>query len=114
MSACAVLHVTSLPGGGVDRHIRDLARGAARRHLVWHVAESADVIEVLAKDHYHVLDRAAPEAHDEALARWLRAQGVGLVHAHSLARPARSRADWAMRRLGLPSLVTLHDVLFMR
>ena len=45
MGACAVLHVTSLLGGGVDRHIRDIARGVPRPHLFWHAAENAEVIE---------------------------------------------------------------------
>ena len=46
MSSCAVLHITSLLGGGVDRHVRDIARAAPSRHLVWHACDEADVIEV--------------------------------------------------------------------
>ena len=46
MHSGSVLHVTSLPGGGVDRHIRDIARTVARHHLIWHTAATADVIEM--------------------------------------------------------------------
>ncbi len=114
MSACAVLHVTSVPGGGVDRHVRDLVRGCPRGHLVWHAGADADVIEVAGEPRYLPLDRAAFERDPGALAAWLRARGVGLVHLHSMARAVRSRANWAAAALASPTVVTLHDVLFLR
>ncbi len=114
MSACAVLHVTSIPGGGVDRHVRDLVSGSARPHIVWHVGADADVVEVADEPRYLPLDRAAFERDPSAFAAWLRARGVGLVHLHSMGRPVRGRAAWAAVALAAPTLVTLHDVLFLR
>lgn len=114
MSACAVLHVTSIPGGGVDRHVRDIRARGARDHLVWHAGEAADAIEQAPAPRFLPLDRDAL-AHDaRELGEWLRTRGVGLVHLHSLGRPARARAAWAARELGVPTMVTLHDVLFLR
>ena len=114
MPACAVLHVTSLPGGGVDRHIRDIARGSPRRHLAWHAAEGCDAIEVLGERRVHALAPDATQGRGAALADWLRRQGVGLVHAHSVAAAPRERAAWAASALGVPTIATLHDVLFLR
>jgi glycosyltransferase involved in cell wall biosynthesis len=114
MHSGSVLHVTSLPGGGVDRHIRDIARTVARHHLIWHTAATADVIESPAERRFFPIDRDILASSPELLAQWLRERGVGIVHAHSVARPVRERASWAMRSLGVPSLVTLHDVLFLR
>jgi glycosyltransferase involved in cell wall biosynthesis len=114
MSACAVLHVTSIPGGGVDRHVRDIRARGAREHLVWHAGEAADALEQAREPRFLPLDRAALATAGEALASWLRGQGVGIVHLHSLGRPARARAAWAASALGVPTLVTLHDVLFLR
>ena len=114
MTDCAVLHVTSLHGGGVDRHVRDLVRGIARRHLVWHTSADADVMEIPAENRYFLLDRSRIDADPEALAQWLRAQGVGLVHAHALGAATRARAEWASRAIEAPRMTTLHDVLFLR
>ncbi len=114
MSPRAVLHVTALGGGGVDRHLRDLARAIDRRHVLWHAGERADVLEIAQDGRYFPLDPARLEAEPEALAAWLRAEGVGLVHLHSTAPCARRRAEWAAGRLGARLLVTLHDVLFLR
>ena len=114
MTPPAVLHVTSLLGGGVDRHVRDIARSIARRHLVWHAGEAAEVMEIPAERRFHPLDRERVEHESEPLARWLRSQGVGLVHVHSMQPAARSRAAWTMRSLGVGCIATLHDVLFLR
>jgi glycosyltransferase involved in cell wall biosynthesis len=114
MNPCAVLHVTSIPGGGVDRHIRDIARTVARHHLIWHTADTADVIEIPRARRFLPIDRAAFEREPSILARWLQAEGVGLVHAHSVNRATRARASWAAHALGAPAVVTLHDVLFLR
>ncbi len=114
MSSCAVLHITSLLGGGVDRHVRDIARAAPSRHLVWHTCETADVIEIPASGEFLPLDGAALERDPAKLAAWLQAQGVGIVHAHSVDRAARRRASWAAQALGVAVVVTLHDILFLR
>lgn len=114
MTDCAVLHVTSLPGGGVDRHVRDIARGAARRHLVWHVADTADAIEIPGERRILALDRAAIEREAPVLERWLRAERVSIVHAHSVTGAARARTAWAAHALAVPMMLTLHDVLFLR
>jgi hypothetical protein len=114
MDSGSILHVTSLPGGGVDRHIRDVARTVARNHLIWHTADRADVIEIPREHRYLPLDRGACQREPELLSQWLRSMGVGLVHAHSVSRATRDRAVWASQALGAPSVVTLHDVLFLR
>ena len=98
----------------MDRHVRDIARASARRHLVWHVADTADAIEIPGERRIFALDPSAVERGAPVLERWLRAQGVGLVHAHSVAGAARTRASWAVHALGAPLLLTLHDVLFLR
>jgi glycosyltransferase involved in cell wall biosynthesis len=110
----AVLHVTSMPGGGVNRHIDDIARAGTRPHLVWHVAEGADVIAAPGAQRYFPLDRRALGEGTAALADWLRSRGVGLVHVHSIAPGPRARAEWAIGHLDVPFVATLHDVLFLR
>jgi glycosyltransferase involved in cell wall biosynthesis len=114
MSSCGVLHITSLPGGGVDRHVRDIASVSPRRHLVWHTAPGADVIEIAGEKRYLPLDAHAVEREPQALASWLRNEGVGLIHAHSVNPSVRARATWATGALGARSIVTLHDLLFLR
>ena len=111
MTGSAILHVTSLLGGGVDRHVRDLARGAGREHLVWHAGDGADVIEDARAKRYFPL---AGDAVGSGLARWLRGRRVGLVHLHQLTRAPRERAEWACDALGVPRIATLHDILFLR
>ncbi len=98
----------------MDRHVRDIARAAPGRHVVWHVSEGADVIEIPGKEKFLVLDGAAIERQPTLLASWLRAHDVGLVHAHSVGRAARRRATWAAETLGVATIVTLHDILFLR
>src|SRR5262245_24273103 len=114
MSVPAVLHVTSFPGGGVDRYIRDIARTTARRHLVWHVGDGAQAIEIAGEQRYYPLARTALNEGSSELAAWLRAQGVGLVHAHSVSEGTRERVQWARRELDIKAIATLHDVLFLR
>lgn len=114
MNDCAVIHVTSLSGGGVDRHVRDIARSPSRAHLIWHASESADVIEEPRTGRFHALNGGALEAGRDALAQWLRARGVGLVHLHSSDRAVRARAALACEALGVPQVTTLHDILFLR
>ena len=94
--------------------MRDIARSAPGRHVVWHTSDGADVIEVPDRGEFLPLDGASIEREPALLAEWLRARGVGLVHAHSVGRAARRRAAWAAQALGVATLVTLHDILFLR
>lgn len=114
MNAAAILHVTSLFGGGVDRHLRDIVRTVDRPHLVWHAGEDADVIEEAREGRFHALAADALPARAGTLAAWLRARRVGLVHLHQLMRAPRERSDWARRTLRVPRIATLHDILFLR
>lgn len=111
MTAPAILHVTSLLGGGVDRHVRDIVRGVGRPQLVWHAGDGVDVIEDPRARRFFPL---RPGAVGEALARWLGGRRVGLVHLHQLTRAPRGRAEWACRELAVPRVATLHDILFLR
>src|SRR5881394_3854725 len=113
MGPSAVLHVTALLGGGVDRHVRDIARSTARPHITWHVGEHAEVIEARG-GHAIVLDPRRVDADPDAMARWLASRNVGLIHAHSLTVRARERVDLARSRLGAGLVATLHDVLLLR
>jgi len=111
MQSCAVVHVTSLLGGGVNRHLRDVARSSARSHLVWHVGDAAEVVEWQSR--YRALDPVRIDADPESMREWLRSQAVGLVHVHSLHPVARKRALQVRRDLGAGCIATLHDVLFV-
>jgi hypothetical protein len=113
MNDFAVLHVTSMPGGGVNRHLHDVVGGVPRRHLVWHVGDGAEVMALPREERYVPIDARAFEGDPGALAPWLRQQGVGVVHAHSVQERPRARAQWAMHALQLPLVATLHDVLFL-
>ena len=97
----------------MDRHVRDIARAAPGRHIVWHTSAGADVIEVPGGE-ILPLDGPSIEREPAILAGWLRAHGVGVIHAHSVSRAARRRATWVAKELGLATLVTLHDILFLR
>jgi glycosyltransferase involved in cell wall biosynthesis len=114
MRGFAILHVASLFGGGIDRCVRDIVRGAGGSHLIWHAADGIDVLEEPQSGRFHRLDPQALPARGAELAAWLRAQRVGIVHLHSLARAPRERAAWAREMLGVGAIATLHDVLFLR
>ena len=114
MESCAVLHIASLHGGGVDRHVRDIVREVPRGHLVWHVSDRAEVLELPRERRSLPLDRAAVDREPDIAARLLRGHGVGILHVHSLGAAARARATGLAARLGLRFIVTLHDVLFLR
>ena len=115
MSPSAVLHVMSPLGGGVDRHVRDLVAAIARPQVLWHVGERAEVIEnAAAGRRYLPLDPARIDAAPNDFLAWLRGLGIGLVHLHTVVAAPRERAAWAARQLGVPLMVTLHDVLFLR
>jgi glycosyltransferase involved in cell wall biosynthesis len=109
-----VLHVGGFFAGGVDRHVRDIVRSQSSAHLIWHAGESADVIEEPRENRFHALQSGSLESGRDAMARWLRARGVGLVHLHSSERAARARAALACEALGAPQVTTLHDILFLR
>ena len=113
MNAAAILHVTSLFGGGVDRHVRDIVRTVPREHYLWHAGDGVDVIEDPRAGRFHPLAPGAADRQPEALARWLRSKRIGLVHLHQLTRAPRSRSDWACQALGVPRIATLHDILFL-
>jgi glycosyltransferase involved in cell wall biosynthesis len=114
MRSFAILHVASLFGGGVDRCVRDIVRGAGGSHLIWHAADGIDVLEDPQSRRFHRLDPKTLPARGAELAEWLRAQRVGIVHLHSLARAPRERAAWAREMLGVGAIATLHDILFLR
>lgn len=114
MPPSAILHVTSLFGGGVDRHVRDIVRGLARPQFIWHADEGVDVIEDTAAHRFHALRSEVLPDGSGALATWLRSRGVGLVHLHSVDRAPRERARWLREALALPQVATLHDLLFLR
>ncbi|MBK8325375.1 MAG: glycosyltransferase [Betaproteobacteria bacterium] len=113
MTPPAILHVTSLFGGGVDRHLRDVLAGVARPQLVWHAGEAGEAIEEPAAKRFFPLAAGAFAASRDKLAAWLASHRVGLVHLHALGDAPRERAVWAARELGVPLVVTLHDVLFL-
>jgi glycosyltransferase involved in cell wall biosynthesis len=110
----AVLHVTSMLGGGVDRYVRDIARGSKVPHLIWHTGEGADVIEVAGTAQPVALEPGSISSEGATLAAWLKSHRVGLVHAHSVSNAARARARWAATALGARTIATLHDILFLR
>lgn len=117
MTAPAILHVTSLFGGGVDRHLRDVVAGIARPALIWHANDEAEAIEVAAgmsgKSRFLPLAAGAFANGRDVLGAFFRAHRVGLVHLHALGEAERERACWAAKVLGAPLVVTLHDVLFL-
>src|SRR5512134_1344640 len=114
MSALSVLHLLSLHGGGVDRHVRDIAARVPRAHVLWHVGENAEVLESALAPRFLPLDPVRIDAQPDAIAGWLGASAVGVAHLHSLARAPRRRAEQAASRLGIPLVATLHDVQFLR
>jgi len=114
MEPSGVLHIASLHGGGVDRHVRDIARNVLRPQLVWHASPRAEVLELPREGRALPLDTAALERAPAAVDRFLCERRIGIVHAHSVARAARERARSLARRLALPTIATLHDILFLR
>jgi glycosyltransferase involved in cell wall biosynthesis len=114
MSHPAVLHVMSPLGGGVDRYVRDIVAAVPRPQVLWHVADGAEVMEAQGERRYRPLDPARVDRDPEGLARWLRSRDVGLVHLHTVMPAPRRRAMQIAERLGVPLVVTLHDVLFLR
>ena len=115
MNASTILHVVSPLGGGVDRYVRDVMSSVPRPQVLWHVGERAEVVEGATRDRrYLPLDPLRIDAAPDALSGWMKSLGIGLVHLHTVVRAPRRRAEWIARELGVPLLVTLHDVLFLR
>lgn len=104
-----ILHVTALFGGGVDRHLRDIAHSVPGRHLVWAAGDAGETVTLPGSPPF-ALDRARLAG---GLVAALRQAGIGLVHLHASALPARQRASAFAGDLGVPLVVTLHDVLFL-
>ena len=113
MSPPAILHVTSLFGGGVDRHLRDVVAGVPRPHLVWHADAAGEAIEEPGTKRFFPLAAGAFAGSRSRMAAYLASHRVGLVHLHALGDAPRERAEWAARELGVPLVATLHDVLFL-
>lgn len=110
----AVLHVSGAEGGGVDRYIRDVARGAPRRHFLWHAGTGIDVIENMAARQFSPLSKVVEEAPAAtALAEWLLSNGVGVMHLHSVAAGCRARLSLLQSVRATPWVVTLHDLTFV-
>ena len=110
----SILHVSAAEGGGVDRYIRDIAANVPRRHFLWHVGSGVDVIEDMALQRFMPLSRNI--GNDDAttpIERWLRANGVGVVHLHGLGDPCRDRLALVQRATAAPCVVTLHDLTFV-
>jgi len=104
--ARAVLHISSAPGGGVDRYLRDIAAGTPYPHIALHVGRTVDIVEDLARGAFWPVPADAARVADVIAAT------TALVHLHSV--DARSRA-WAQAlrdRSALPLVTTLHDVSF--
>lgn len=102
-----MLHITSAPGGGADRYIRDVARSVPGRHLAWHVGEGVDVLEEIGPARFWPTRAADPE-----LAAGLRSIGV-VAHLHAVDRACRERLASLDAHGAMPLVVTLHDVSFV-
>jgi glycosyltransferase involved in cell wall biosynthesis len=112
--AATRLHVAALHGGGVDRHLRDIARAVPGRHLFLHVGDRAVVLEDPAKRRHWALDAGRIAADPAPLATALSRDAVGLVHRHASSLAPRLLAGRLAGALGAPEVVTLHDILFLR
>lgn len=110
----AILHVTAARGGGVDRHIRDLASAIPRRHLILHIGAALDVLEDVEGRRFTPLRDVSGRAEDgAALAAWLRAAGVGVLHLHSVGEDCRRRVAALGGAGAFPYIVSLHDLTFV-
>lgn len=99
----------------MDRYVRDIVATVSRPHLLWHVGRDAEVLEAPGLGRrYLPLDPSRINAQPELLEQLLRSKGVGLVHLHAVHEAPRERARQMVQRLGVPLMVTLHDVLFLR
>lgn len=113
MSAPTLLHLLPAGGGGTERCVRDLAGGLPQyRHLLLHLGGEGSALEDVATGRFLGLGKpAAPDF--ERFARGLLATyRVSAVHVHLLGPVA---LDWLqlLPMLGLPYLITLHDLGFL-
>jgi glycosyltransferase involved in cell wall biosynthesis len=110
----SVLHISAAEGGGVDRYIRDVAQSVPRRHLLWHAGSGIDVIEDMAVQRFFPLSKTVDETEMAiALAEWLVADSVGVIHLHGLGELCRDRLTLLQRVRATPWVVTLHDLTFV-
>ena len=106
-ASLAVLHVTSAPGGGVDRYVRDIARALPSSHVALHAGPEIDVIEDLATgDVMPVPARSAPVAA-------MLGAAAALVHVHTIDEDSRARVAEIRSGASVPAVLTLHDVSFV-
>lgn len=98
----------------MDRYIRDVARGAPRRHFLWHAGTGIDVIEDLGTQLFSPLSEAVKDASAATvLAEWLSANGIGVIHLHDLSASCRARLSLLQSVRATPWVVTLHDLAFV-
>lgn len=103
----AVLHITSAPGGGVDRYIRDIAATSSLAHVVLHVGRELDVIEDIATSTFWPVP-AGSAAVAQVLART-----TSLAHLHGVDDGCRDRVRKLRAQAPMPLVTTLHDVGFV-
>lgn len=109
-----MLHLSSAEGGGVDRYIRELAEATHRRHFLWHAGSGIDVIEDMAAQRFLPLSKAVEDATAAtALAEWLRASAVSIIHVHGVDERCRDRLSLLQSVRATPWVVTLHDLTFI-
>jgi glycosyltransferase involved in cell wall biosynthesis len=104
--------LSAATGGGVERYIRDLAASTPARHYCWHVGSGLDALEDVGAHRFWPLAGPSEET-AAALARWLRASGIGLVHAHGVDEASRRRLALVERAAAIPWIATLHDLAFI-
>jgi glycosyltransferase involved in cell wall biosynthesis len=110
----SVVHLAPMQVGGIDRHVRDIVATVRRGQAIWHVSAALDVLELSGEPRFIPLAPSrGKQPAAQALLRFLRDAGVGLVHVHSVDTETRARLAWLRERLDLPYLVTLHDVSFL-
>lgn len=105
-----VLILTHNEGGGVDKHIRDLAQSLSRNalFLVLRPLKKGFVfLEILSPDYGLKLYFSLPD-HEEILLDWLLKIGVARVHFHHLMGFSPSVRNWPAR-LSCPYDFTVHD-----
>ena len=111
-SRSAVLHLSAATGGGVERYIRDLAANAPARHYCWHIGPGLDALEDIPAHRFWPLENSS-DGNAAALARWLRASEIGIVHLHGVDEASRERLGRIERAMAIPWIVTLHDLSFV-
>jgi glycosyltransferase involved in cell wall biosynthesis len=101
------MHITSAPGGGVDRYIRDISATSALSHLAMHVGDELDVIEDLARG------TLLPVPPGSAAVAGVLATVTGVVHLHGIDERCRARVSLMRAVKALPLVTSLHDVGFV-